>query len=158
MSVQRVAVAEKTRAANTLANPDYASAFHAPFPAAGLDHRSPEQWARAVFEEAPPPVRWFLLFGWRIILGLRLGPLHSPDHILGWQIASTATDSLTLELDSRLISAHNILEIDPTGLRWTTFVHYRSRPARLVWATVLPFHNVAIPFTLKRAVAHPPLR
>jgi hypothetical protein len=63
---------------------DYDDCFTAP--RAATDDRTPEQWARAVFEGAPPPVRWFLVNGFRYGLGLRFGPQPSPEHVLGWAI------------------------------------------------------------------------
>src|SRR5438132_5006213 len=49
------------------------------------DERSTEQWARAIWEDAPVALRWFIVAGWRFVLGLRLGARHSPDHVLGWR-------------------------------------------------------------------------
>jgi hypothetical protein len=40
---------------------DYDDSFEASVVAA--NERTPEQWARAVFEDAPRSVRWFLLVG-----------------------------------------------------------------------------------------------
>jgi hypothetical protein len=58
---RRVAAALETRATDN--QPDYRDAFEVP--TSSTDTRTPEQWARAVFESAPSPVRWFLLLGWR---------------------------------------------------------------------------------------------
>lgn len=42
----------------------------------GVERWTPLHWARAVFEDAPAARRWFVVFGWRRVLGLRLGPGH----------------------------------------------------------------------------------
>ena len=47
---------------------DYDDSFEASVAAA--NERTPEQWARAVFEDAPRFVRWFLLVGFRYGLNL----------------------------------------------------------------------------------------
>jgi hypothetical protein len=56
--------------------------------------RSPAQWARAIFEDAPVAMRWFLLLGWRAGLGLRLGPVHSPAHVhVASEVSETAASA-----------------------------------------------------------------
>ena len=72
---------EVTEGADDLGRSDYASAFEVTIGEG--DGRSPEQWARAVFEGAPTAIRWFVVFGWRYVLGLRLGPRSSPDYVAG---------------------------------------------------------------------------
>ena len=68
---------------------DYTDSFEAPI--ATANDRTPEQWARAVFEHAPRPVRRLLVSGFRYGLGLRLGPRPSPEHVLGWEIVQPET-------------------------------------------------------------------
>jgi len=70
------------------------------FQVTGIGQRahSPEQWARAAFEEAPPAVRRFVLFGWVHVLRLRLGPRHSSTHVMGWKIVSDSTDRIVLDV------------------------------------------------------------
>ncbi len=70
----RVAAPLETRTTDN--PPDYRDAFEVPTDR--TDTRTPEQWARAVFESAPRKSRWFLLLGWRGVLGLRLGPRPYP--------------------------------------------------------------------------------
>jgi len=69
----RVEMPEHIRARETLADPDYTYACEVTAP--GTDGRTAEQWARAVFEGAPRPARWFMLAGWVVVLRLRLAPL-----------------------------------------------------------------------------------
>lgn len=78
----RVEVGDVLRANDTLADPDYSAGFEVSL---GAQERPPEQWARITFEDAPLALRWFVVLGWKTILGLRLGPLRSPDHVLGWE-------------------------------------------------------------------------
>src|SRR2546423_4526826 len=64
------------------------------------DDRSSEQWARSAWEGASAPMRRFIVFGWRYVLRLRLGPKHSADHILGWRIVGRDRAETTCQLES----------------------------------------------------------
>jgi hypothetical protein len=147
----RVAATLETR---TAANPpDYRDAFEVP--TLSMDTRTPEQWAHAVFESAPRPVRWFLLLGWRGVLGLRLGPRPSSDHVLGWRIASTEPDAVHLELRSAFMTAQLILRVASSTAVLTTNVYYTRRLARPLWAAVGLIHRHMIPYLLGRAASFP---
>jgi hypothetical protein len=145
----RVAAALETRATDN--PPDYIDAFEVPI----SNTRTPEQWARAVFESAPRPVRWFLLLGWREMLGLRLGPRPSSDHVLGWRITETSPDAVRLELRSSLMTAQLILRVASSTAVLTTHVYYTRRLAHPLWAAVGPIHRQVIPYLLGRAASFP---
>lgn len=115
------------------------------------DPRSAEQWARAVFEHAPAPVRAFLVVGWRGVLGLRLGPRHDAGHVLGWRLEDQRHDEVRLASDSSLIDAVNVVRLDAGRVTWTTYVRYRNGLAPLVWALVLPIHKATVSRLLRRA-------
>jgi len=144
----RVAAPLETRAIDN--PPDYRDAFVVPL--SSTDTRTPEQWARAVFESAPRPVRWFLLLGWRGVLGLRIGPRPSSDHVLGWRIAETSPEAVRLELRSALMTAHLILRVASSTAVLTTHVYYTRRLAHPLWAGVSLIHRQMIPYLLGRAV------
>jgi len=129
---------------------DYASAFASP--AAGLPSRTPEQWARAAFEDAPAVLRLCLRAGWLGALGLRLGPRSSAEHVLGWRIAEREPGAITLEAHSPLLGARNVVSVDGAGLRWATFVRFESRAGRAVWAAAAPVHHRVVPLLLRRAI------
>jgi hypothetical protein len=152
VNARRIRVPERTRAVSGLPEPDYACAFRSAHPP--TDTRSAEQWARVVFEGASRPVRLFLTLGWRIVLGLRLGPYPSADHVLGWRIGASEPGLIVLDQRSRLITAHNVVEVDGASICWTTFVKYRHPAAPAVWALVKPFHVLTIPRLLRRAGRH----
>src|SRR5580698_2402621 len=81
---QRIDVSPQVRAALPFTQGcHYEVAYEVPRPAG--DTRDAEQWARAVFEEAPRSLRWFLIGGWTA-LTLRLRPSRSPDRVIGWHI------------------------------------------------------------------------
>jgi hypothetical protein len=149
----RVEVTEEVRAGNTLAEPDYSGAFEVLI--TRTDARSPEQWARATFEGAPRAVRWCVVLGWRMALGLRLGPPASPDHVLGWKIVTTAPDAIVLEAQSALVTARKVLRIEDSRVILTTLVRYERRGAGAVWSAITPIHHRTEPYLLGRAASHP---
>lgn len=118
-------------------------------------HR-PEAWMRAVFEDAPAPVRWILLAGWLGALGLRPGPLGSPRHVLGWPVLTSTPDLVVLGQQSRLVTARLFLQVKEARMVWTTQVIFDHVTARPVWAGLGPVHRRIVPYLLGRAVAQPP--
>ena len=148
MQVQRIAI-EPAGALGALPRSGYATAFELSRPA--TDARSPEQWARAVWEQAPPPVRRFLLAGWRIGLGLRLVPPGTPAQVLGWVLTTTSDRVVVLDARSRLLTARNVVELRDTRVRWTTFVRFDRRPGGALWFLAAPVHQVMIRYLLRHA-------
>src|SRR5438132_7170862 len=93
-----VAVPDEIGARQGLAAPDFAYACQ-------LDLNTPatqsaEQWARAVFEDAPRLLRSFIVSGWIVGLGLRLGPRRSRSYVLGWSIVSNTPEVIVLGVGS----------------------------------------------------------
>jgi hypothetical protein len=115
------------------------------------DNRSSEQWARALWEGAPGVLRWFMLVAWRLVLGLRLGPLHSPDHILGWRIIDRDPDETVCQLRSGFLNAHNTFRKVDGTLVWSTFVDYERPLAWVIWPPASLFHRAIIQILLRRA-------
>lgn len=115
------------------------------------DTRSSEQWARTVWEEAPAPLRLVMLAGWKLVLRLRLGPRHSPDHILGWRITARDPDRTECRLDSPFLSAGNVFRTSGGRLAWSTFVTYDRPAARLIWPPAAPLHRLIVRIALHRA-------
>ncbi|GCE15468.1 DUF2867 domain-containing protein [Tengunoibacter tsumagoiensis] len=151
--VHRIAADQEIR---TTDNPsDYSDAFEVQ--TSSMDTRTAEQWSRALFEHAPRLVRWFLLLGWRWVLGLRLGPRPSSDHVFGWRIASREPDAIRLELHSTFMTAQLILRVASSTVVLTTNVFYTQRLARPLWAAVGMIHRQMIPYLLRRAASFPRL-
>ena len=149
MQVQRIAI-EPTHTVSALPRSGYAAAFE--LSRAATDTRSPEQWARAAWEQAPPLVRRLLVAGWRIGLGLRLGPQGT--HVLGWALTTTNDRAVVLDARSGLMTARNVVELRDNRLRWTTFVRFDKRPAGTLWFLAAPVHHVMIRYLLRRAATH----
>lgn len=139
------------RAVDPLNAIDYTDAFEAD--TAGTNARSPEQWARATFDGAPAPMRWSLLVGWRAVLGLRLGPLRSPDHILGWHVHDRTASSIVLELRSWFLTCHLVFWTSDTRLVFSSSVRYGRKIGRVVWPLVSIIHRCAVPYLLRHAIS-----
>lgn len=146
---RRVEVPQEIQAGGKFADADYAWAFELPVPDARS--RTPEEWARAAFEGAPAFQRGFLTFGWKVGLGLKMGPKTGPKHILGWHIRHSDPDRLTFEADSRIVDTQNVVLDDDSTVTWITFVRYNNVLGRVLWALAAPVHQVLTPFSLKRA-------
>lgn len=119
------------------------------------DNRSAEQWARDAWEGSPAPLRWFMIAGWRIVLGLRLGPRRSPDHILGWRIVERRPDEAVCELRSGFLGAYNTFRLVDNRVVWSTFVIYTRPMARAIWPPVSVLHRPLVRFALRRAALKP---
>jgi hypothetical protein len=149
MQAHQVPTAEKIRIGTQEVEPDYADSFEVAQDAG--DSRSPEQWARALFEGAPPVLRTFLPVGWRGALGFRLGPRPSDLHVLGWRVAETSTDTIRLELWSPLMTGQLVLRVRESSTTVTTVVAYRRWAARVLWGAIAPIHRQLMPYLLGRA-------
>jgi hypothetical protein len=144
----RVAVTEKPPSA--VASPDYADAFEVA--RRPTDRRSAERWARDGFERLPVAARRSGLLAHRWILGFRLGPWASPDHVFGWWIATSEPELLHLEARSTLLSGHMVWRQHDTRLVMTTFLRYEMhRTASVVWAVLGNVHRGSAPHLLELA-------
>jgi hypothetical protein len=128
---------------------DYSVAFT--LPVQGADAHDARTWARAVFAGAPAPLRPVLILGWRVGLGLRLGPARSAEHVLGWRVVENRPELVVLTAASPLVEATNIALVDRSGLTWTTAVRYRRAAGRFVWGAAAPVHEQTLPHLLTRA-------
>lgn len=131
---------------------DYAGAFEVTISQG--DDRSPEQWSRSVFESTPTAIRRLVVFGWRFVLGLRLGPRLSPDYVAGWRIRDVRPGVITLEVGSWLMTAYKEIRVASGNVRVSTFVRYRRGLGRAVWMLVTPVHHRTEPYLLGYAARH----
>jgi hypothetical protein len=149
--VRRVEVPPQIAASFARSTANDASAFSLTIEDPGT--RTSVQWARAVFEGAPAALRWCIVFGWTHVLGLRLGPRPSDDHVLGWEIANgdLVAGSTALLAESRLLRACNIVSVETEAVTWVTLVHCSRAAARPLWALSRPIHLLTIRYLLARA-------
>jgi hypothetical protein len=143
------AVPEDVRALTTLPDADHVDLFTIATPAA-TEH-SAEEWARAILERAPVSRRNARPF-WRM-LGLRLGPPHSPDHVQGWRIAARGENWIRLETASWCMTAQAVCLVEPGQVSLSLSVRHDRPPAAHVWARVVGPHQRAVPVMLRQAVA-----
>lgn len=133
---------------------DYADAYEV---ALGVgDDRTAEQVVRTGLGHAPHALGAAVLLAHRHVLRFRLGPVTSPKHVVGWQIATNEPDVLVLKAEGPLM--HGVMVArrgrDSTA-RLTTYVSYQRPLARLVWAIMGSVHRRAAPYLLERAAIRP---
>jgi hypothetical protein len=144
-------VPEEVKAVDTLPDPSYTCAFEIDVPPAGT--RSAEEWVRAIMEDGPAPVRWFVLAGWIAALRLRLGPRPSLDHVLGWKILSATPTEIVIGVEGATLSAHQVVLVQDTKAVHATIVHFDRPAARVLWAVAAPIHVQVIPYLMASAVS-----
>jgi hypothetical protein len=145
---RRAAVSEALP--STVATSDYADAFEVS--RSPTDRRSAEQWARDGCEGLPVTIGRSGLLIHRWILGFRLGPWVSPEHVFGWRIVTSEPELLHLEARSTLLNGHMVWRLHRERLVMTTFLQYeRRRTAPVVWAVIGNIHRGAAPYLLKLA-------
>jgi hypothetical protein len=128
---------------------DYTDSFKAETPVG--EDRTPEQWARAVFEDAPRPVRWLLITGFRFGLGLRFGPRTSTEYVLGWAIIDRQPDSITLESASWFLTSRLLYRTQESCVSVSTHVRYDNAIAKAIWPPVSILHRQIVPRLLRQA-------
>jgi hypothetical protein len=140
-------IPDTVRGLAVLTKPDYVDAFTA---ATGeLTEGSAEAWARAVMEESPAARSAPLL--WRL-LGLRLGPTPSPDHVAGWRIAARGDEWITVETGSWLMTANGVVRVGDGHVSLALFIRYDRQIAAVIWPPVAVLHRRGAPVMVHQAV------
>ncbi|MGW7364871.1 hypothetical protein ACWGI8_15925 [Streptomyces sp. NPDC054841] len=146
---QQQPVPERIRALSTMTDPGYVDLFTM---AGGLPGRSPEQWARVLFEDGAGRAGQFI---WRVLLGLRLTA--SPDRVAGWRIADRGDDWIRLEARSWFLTGHLVVQADDEQVSLATFVRYDRPVASRIWPPLAKKHRQFAPDLLRDAHrAHQP--
>jgi hypothetical protein len=150
---QRVQVTEKHPTGEGFA--DYADAFE--ISKSKSDQRTVEQWARDGFGGLPLSTRKAGMLAHRHMLGFRLGPWSSPEHIFGWRIVSSQPKVLHLEARGERLVGHMLWRAQDERLVMTTFVHFKKAlQSPLVWAIAAPIHRRGVPNLLRLAAKRGP--
>ena len=148
MSVSRVVgvheVPEDVRTLGSLPRIDYADRFALSTDAAA----TPEQWARAMFGDAPGVAEWFI---WRGVLGLRLRRGRSPATVAGWRIGGRGEDWIRLETASSSLGANLIVQTAEGRVSLTTCLDQGRRRDELVWRRLSAVHRRLVPRVLRDA-------
>ncbi len=119
------------------------------------DPRTAEELARLALEEAPRAVRGLVLLAWRHILRFRLGPLSSPDHVLGARVVLSRPDVVQLEVSGPIMRGVIVSrKTGPTCVVVTTYVFYeRPELARIAWTIAAPLHRRVVRYLLTHTAA-----
>jgi hypothetical protein len=151
--VTKVPVPQEIAALDVLPDAEYTDAYQ--FETDPDDHRSPAEWAAAVFEGSA--VRGFVRFGWRWGLLLRLAPKGTPGDVLGWPVQEIPGQSevAVLAQESPLMSARLVFRAQPGTLQLSTYVRYTGIVGRVVWAVTAVLHRRLVPNLLKAAIRRP---
>jgi len=150
---QRTAVPSAVRAVGPFTEEcDYEVAFEIERPEGRT--LSGEQWARAMFEDAPLVLRWFLIVGWTAIT-CQLGPRRSPTGVLGWRLGRASADTAVLAVEAWIgLRSRLVISVDTDTVTVASFVRYTGRAAplaRAVWAATIPLHERILPYLLTSA-------
>jgi hypothetical protein len=146
-TVTQISLPADGRALSTLPRIDYEDAFRV---SGGIEH-TPQQWARAVIDDAPPRVRARLFMGW-LALGLQLGPPWSSRRVLGWRVARSEPGWLLLRANSWLgLRGELLFRREPDGLLFATLIQQRNPVARAVWARITGTHQHVVRSLLAHA-------
>ena len=140
-------VPQAVRSLTTLADPDYVDLFTITTPRA--TDKTAEEWARAILEQAPVSRRNARIL-WRL-MGLRLGPRNSPDHVQGWKIAARGDNWLRVETASWYASAQAVCLVEEGQVSISLSFRYDRPFAKLVWFLVSDPHQRAVPVMLHQA-------
>jgi hypothetical protein len=146
--VEQGHVPEAVRSLSTFAHPDYVDLFTITTPIA--TDFSAEQWARAVLEQAPLS-RDNARRLWRL-MGLRLGPEHSPQHVQGWKIAARGDNWLRAATASWYMAAEAVCLVEKRQVALSLSLRYDRPVAPVVWALVSGPHQRGVPVMLRQAV------
>ena len=132
------------RTLSSLPRIDYADRF-----ALSTDaYATPEQWARAMFGDAPGFAEWFI---WRGVLGLRLHRGRSPATVAGWRIGGRGEDWIRLETASSSLGANLIGQTAEGRVSLTTCLDQGRRRDELVWHRLSAVHRRLVPRVLRDA-------
>lgn len=140
--VRKIAVPRDARELCTLPHVDFEDAY-----LVDVDppERTTEQWARAIFEEAPLNPRLRLWAAW-VTLGLRLALPTSHRHVLGWEIRHNKPGAVLLGARSRVgMPAELLVKRHDGALLFDTFVQHSNPVARAAWAAAEPAHARILP-------------
>jgi hypothetical protein len=119
---------------------------------ATADRRPALDWLHETFDDAPEVLRAPILLGWRLC-GAELGPLSSPDRVLGWAVDLAEQDRARIRVQWRIGLDAEIVAVNRSGgFTLASFVRTRTRLGGIVWTLLSPFHRLATRLMLALAV------
>ena len=146
-TVTQIPLPAEARALSALPRIDYEDAFMV----GAAVERTPQEWVRAVIDDAPARVRARLFMGW-LGLGLKLGPPWSSQRVLGWRVTRSDPQSVLLAADSWLgFRGELLFHSEPGGLLFATLVQQTNPGARALWAGITATHQDVVRSLLTHA-------
>jgi len=139
-------IPESLRVLSSLPDIDYADQFTLSTRA----DATPEQWARAMFGDAPSVGELLI---WRVILGLRLERARSPVTVGGWHIGDGGDDWIRLEAASWFLTGNLVVLAADGRVSLATFLHYDRSVGHAVWPLLSTIHRRLVPGVLRAAAA-----
>jgi hypothetical protein len=138
----------------TVAGKSFRSDYADEFELTPTEERTAEQWARATLEQGPDALQAFVMFGWRAILRLRLGPKSSEDHVAGWPILVRSPEIVVLGVESGAVGhARLTFRSAPTIVSASSNVSFEHRTGRALWSVAGLLHRRILPYLLSHAAA-----
>jgi hypothetical protein len=139
-AVTQISLPAAARALSALSRIDYSDAFLLD---AGVE-LAPEQWGRAMIEDAPLAMRARLYSAWTA-LGLRLGPPWSADRVLGWKVQHSTSDFMLLKAKSWVgLKGELLFQSQPDGVLFATLIRLDNPLARSLWKQITPTHQAVV--------------
>ncbi|MEV4177179.1 hypothetical protein [Nonomuraea sp. NPDC049709] len=139
-------IPEPVRALTSLPGIDYADRFTL---SADVD-ATPEEWARAMFGDAPSAAEVLI---WRGLLGLRLSRGRSPATVGGWRIGERGAGWIRLEAASWFLTGNFLVHTAAGRVSLGTFLHYDGLLGHGWWPPLSVIHRRLIPGLLRDAAA-----
>ncbi|WP_218003244.1 hypothetical protein [Nocardia concava] len=139
-AVQLHTIPAESRAYVTFAEPYYIDVFALPIDA--VAQGSPEQWARALFEQAAGKGGQFI---WGILLTMRLARPGTPGHVAGWRIGDRGPDWIRLEVEGWMLDGQLVVRAGERELIMVTAVRYPLPIGRPVWNVLSRVHRRLTP-------------
>jgi hypothetical protein len=132
VEVREIELPSEARALTALSRVDYTDCFVLE---TGRDrHRTGEEWARAILEEAPPATRNTLRRGWRA-LGVRLGSTADDRLVLGWRVRRSSPGFALLAVRSVFgMEAEVLIKREHHGVLAATLMKFNNPLIRVFWA------------------------
>ena len=139
-------IPESIRALSSLPDADYADAFTL---STDADATS-EQWARAMFGDAPSIAEQLI---WRGLLGFRLSQEPTHDTVAGWRVAERREDWIRLEAASSFLTGNLVVRATDGRVSLGTFLRYDRRLGNVIWPPLSAAHRRLTPGLLRDAAA-----
>ncbi len=147
--VERRETTKVIRSRSSIKEPDYIDLFVI---VGDLPVRSPEQWARALFEEVAGSTGQVV---WRVLLGLRLSRPSTTGHVAGWEIGAANDRWVRLEAGGRWLTGNLLVAADGREVSMATIIRYHGRWGAWLWRILSRVHCREAPGLLRDAAILP---